>query len=62
MSKYVRCIDTTNDQRKLLQLEHIYKVIDETEVDYVIDINGKQMYCRKTRFIVEGEQFERLND
>ena len=54
MNKYVRCVDTTNDQRKLLQLEHIYKVIDETEVDYVIDINGKQMYCRKTRFVVEG--------
>ena len=43
MYEQIRCIDTTNDQRKLLQLEHIYKVIDETEVDYVIDINGKQM-------------------
>ena len=62
MNKYVRCVDTTNDQRKLLLLEHIYKVVDETEVDYVIDINGKQMYCRKTRFVVEGEQLERFHD
>ena len=45
MNKYVRCIDTTNDQRKLLELEHIYKVIDETEVDYIIAIivTGKQI-------------------
>ena len=48
MNKYVICIDTTNDQRKLLQLEHIYKVIDETEVDYVIDINGNDSGKKKT--------------
>jgi len=54
MTKYVRCIDVSNDQRKWLISEHVYEVISETSIDYVIDIQGRHVYFRKSRFIEEG--------
>ena len=53
---FVRCIDGKNS-RDLLKKEQIYKVVDTTDIDYVILFaDGKQIYFRKSRFIVEEQQ------
>ena len=53
---FVRCIEAKNS-RELLKQEQVYEVVGETEVDYVILFaDGKQIYFRKSRFIVEEQQ------
>ena len=53
---FVRCIDDKNS-RDLLKKEQIYKVVDTTDIDYVILFaDGKQIYFRKSRFVLEEQQ------
>lgn len=52
---FVRCVDAKNS-RDLLKQEQIYKVVDTTDIDYVILFaDGKQIYFRKSRFVVEQD-------
>ena len=51
-NKYIRCVDSKNS-RDMLQLHQVYRVIGETSMEYVVDIQGKQVYFRKTRFTEE---------
>lgn len=51
----VRCVDDGNS-RGLLKNNHVYEVITETSVDYLIHFeNGKEIYFRKSRFVIERD-------
>lgn len=51
----VRCVNDRNS-RGLLKNNHVYEVITETSVDYLIHFeNGKEIYFRKSRFVIERD-------
>ena len=51
----VRCVADGNS-RGLLKNNHVYEVITETSVDYLIHFeNGKEIYFRKSRFVIERD-------
>ena len=53
---FVRCIEAKNS-RELLKQEQVYEVVGETTVDYVIIVeHNRQVYFRKSRFVLESQQ------
>ena len=53
---FVRCIDAKNS-RELLKQEQVYEVVGETEVEYVVVVErNRQVYFRKSRFVLESKQ------
>ena len=53
---FVRCIDAKNS-RDLLKQEKVYEVVGETEVEYVVVVErNRQVYFRKSRFVLESQQ------
>ena len=53
---FVRCVDDKNS-RDLLKKEQVYEVVGETEVEYVVVVErNRQVYFRKSRFVLESQQ------
>ena len=53
---FVRCIEAKNS-RELLKQGQVYEVVGETEVEYVVVVErNRQVYFRKSRFVLEPQQ------